>query len=326
MGKLNKKGTLLLLVLIGLVMCPLWDVVLSADYPNKPIELIIPWPPGGRTDTGSRILAPYLEKYLGAPVVVINKVGGGGVPGMMYVRDAKPDGYTISCGGYSLSFFQYWKPEGLLLWDYIWIAQTYWTPVVVAVNTKSPFNTLNELMDYAKAHPGKLRHGNTGTGSSTYFATEAFSRKFGIKFTQVPYKGEGPAVIGIGAGEVDFAFGLYVAFRPLIEEGKLRVLAVADEKRNPFYPEIPTFREKGFDFVMPAWEDVHASKGIPKNVYDKLSEGCKKALTDPELIERYAKIGLNASYQSGPEFTEWLKSWDDWAKKIIFEIGQEQKK
>jgi len=326
MDKLNKIGILFFLLLVIFVMWPCSEVALSAEYPTKPIELVIPWPAGGRTDIGTRMIAPFLEKYLGTPVVVINKVGGGGIIGMIYIRDARPDGYTICSGGQALSYFQYQKPEGLSLWDYTWIARTYWTPMVVAVNTKSPFKNLKELMEYSKANPGKLRHGNTGTGSTTHLASEKFSKKFKIKFTQVPYKGEGDTVKGIGTGEVDLAFGLYVAFRPLIEDGQLRILGVIDEKRDPHYPQIPTFREQGFDYIEPAWEAIHGPKGLPKNVYDKLSEGCKKALTDPELIEKFAKIGLNISYQTGPEFTEWLKSWDKEVKDIIFELGLQFKK
>ena len=326
MERLNKKGTLLFLVLVSLMIWPFSDVALSAEYPTKPVELVIPWPAGGRTDIGTRMIAPFLEKYMGVPVVVINKVGGGGIIGMIYLRDAKPDGYTITSGGQALSYFQYQKPEGLSLWDCTWIARTYWTPMVVAVNIKSPFKNLKELMEYAKANPGKLRHGNTGTGSTTHIASEKFSKKFKIKFTQVPYKGEGDTVKGIGTGEVDLAFGLYAAFRPLVEDGQLKILGVADGKRDSHYPQISTFREQGFDHIEPAWEAIHSPKGLPKNVYDKLSEGCKKALIDPELIEKFTKIGLYISYQPGPEFTEWLKSWDKEVKDIIFELGLQFKK
>jgi tripartite-type tricarboxylate transporter receptor subunit TctC len=312
--------------LIGLLICPSWERVFAADYPTKPIELVIPWPAGGRTDTGTRLLAPFLEKAMGVPVVVINKVGGGGLIGMNFVRDTKPDGYTISCGGQALSYYQYEKPGFATLWDYTWIARTYWTPMVLAVNTKSQFKTLKELVEYAKANPRKLKHGNTSTGSTTHIASEKFAKKYGLKFTQVPYKGEGPAVIGIGTGEVDFAFGLMVAFRPLVEEGKLRILGVADEKRDPLYPSVPTFKEEGFAFTEPTWEAIHSPKGLSKEVYEKLSAGCKKALTDRELIQKYAKVGLNLSYQPGSEFTEWLKGWDKDVKEMIFDLGLEAKK
>lgn len=326
MERLNKKGTLLYLVLVNLLMLMLSGMVLSADYPTKPIEFIVPFASGGRTDLAARMIAPFLEKHLGVPVVVINKVGGVGVIGMNYVRDAKPDGYTICSGGQAMILFHYQKPSAPSFLDYTWISRTYLTPLVLVVNTKSPFKILNDLMEYAKAHPGKLKHGNTGSGNTTHIATEKFAKKFGIKFTQVPYQGEGPAVRGIGAGEVDLVFGLMAAFRPLVEAGELRVLGVADEKRNPLYPEIPTFREQGIDHVEPFWECIHTPKGLPKNVYDKLFEACKKALTNPELIENAGKIGLNINYQPGPEFFEMLKSWDKGAKEIIFELGLQLKK
>ena len=326
MKNFNFKGVILFTVLTGLVMLSVCDVVLSADYPTKPIELVIPWPAGGRTDIGTRIIAPYLEKYIGTPVVVINKVGGGGIIGMNYIRDAKPDGYTICSGGQALSYFQYQKAESPSLWDYTWIARTYWTPMVVAVNVKSPFHTIKDLVEFARANPGKLRHGNTATGSTTHIASEKFSKEFKIKFTQVPYKGEGDSVKGIGTGEVDLAFGLYVAFRPLVEGGQLRILGVAAEKRDPLYPQIPSFQEQGYEHVEPTWEAIHTPKNLPKNVYDKLFEACRRAITDPEAIEKFGKIGLSMSYQPGPEFTEWLKGWDKEVKEMIYELGLQIKK
>lgn len=293
----------------------------AAGYPTKPVELVIPWPPGGRTDLAVRTMAPYLEKYLGQPAVVINKVGGAGIIGMSHVRDARPDGYTISSGGMALSLFQYQKPPGLSLWDYTWIARTYWTPMVIAVNAQSPIKTAKDLVERARAAGGKLRHGNSGTGSTTHLASEAFGRKLGLKFIQVPYKGEGPAVIGLGSGEVDFSFGLMVAFRPLVEAGKLRIVGVADQTRDANYPDIPTLAEQGFAFSEPAWEAIHAPKGLPKDVLDKLPEACQKALTDGELKQKFAKMGLNLSYQAGPQFTEWLRTWDKQVKELIFELG-----
>lgn len=130
--------------------------------------------------------------------MVVNKVGGGGLVGFAYLRDAKPDGYTLSYGGQGVGMYQYTKPPGVSLWHYTWIAQIYWTPMVLVVNTKSPFNTLKDLVEYARTNPRKLRHGNTGTGSSTHIASEGFAKKWGIKFTQVPYQGEGDTVKGIG--------------------------------------------------------------------------------------------------------------------------------
>jgi len=313
-----------LVLLLGLLSSE--GKALSAGYPSKPVELVIPWPAGGRSDISTRLMAPFLEKNLGVPVVVINKVGGGGILGMAHVRDAKPDGYTLSSGGMAMANFQYQKPGNLSLWDYTWIARVYWTPQVLAVNVKSPFKDLKGLVDFAKANPGKLRHGNTATGSTTHMCSEDYAKKFGLKFTQVPYKGEGDTVKGIGSGEVDFAFGLMLVFRPLLEDGKLRILGVADEKRNPLFPQVPTFREQGYDFSAPTWEALHAPKGLPPDVYQKISEAARKSLTDPDLIGKFGKIGMNISHQAGSEFTEWLKTYDKEIKDLTMELGLQYKK
>lgn len=319
MDKLSKKGPVMFLMLVAFIW-PLFggNVALSAEFPTKPIEIVIPWSAGGRSDIGSRTMAPFLEKYLGVPVVVINKVGGAGLVAFAYLRDAKPDGYTISYGGYGVLLLQYTRPEGVVsLGHYTFIAQVYSAPMVVTVNTKSPFNTLKDLVEYGRTNPGKLKHGNTTTGSSSHIASEGFAKKHRIKITQVPYKGEGDTAKGLAAGEVDFCLGLYISFRPLIESGHLRVLGVADANRNPLYPQIPTGKEEGFDFSFPNWEAIFAPKGLPQNVYDKLSEACKSALENPQLKESYAKMGLNILYRPGPELTQYIKSWDKDSRDLI---------
>jgi tripartite-type tricarboxylate transporter receptor subunit TctC len=322
----RKNGMLLFLVVVGLMVWSSGHGALAAEYPSETVKYTIPWPPGGRTDLTSRMIAPYLSKYLGVPVTVINKVGGAGVVGMSHVRDAAPDGYTVSQGGQSLVMAQYEKPGFLSIWDYTWIARIYWTPVVLAVKAKSPFKNMKELMDYARANPGKLRHGNTGTGSTTHLACERFAKQFGVKITQVPYRGEGPAVIGLGGGEVDMAFGLMVAFRPLRDEGKVRIIGVAGEKRNPLYPDVPTLREQGVDYTEMAFETIHTPRCLPKNVYDKLFDACRKTLTDPELVKKFGKVGLNMSYQSGPEFVKFMKGFNRRTRDLIYDLGVQLKK
>ncbi len=313
-----------IILIMAVILFP--QLTLPADYPSKPVEVLLPWPAGGRSDVAARMFAPYLEKYLGVPVVVINKVAGGGVVGMLQLKDTTPDGYTFSFGGMAMCNFQYMKPGKLSLWDYIWIGRDHYTRMVLAVKENSPFKTVKEIIEYSKANPGKLRHGNTATGSTTHLCSEDFAKKFKIKFTQVPYPGEGPLTKGIGAGEVDIAFGLMLPLRPMVENKKITIIGVASEKRNPLYPEIPTFREQGVDFVSMTWDAMMAPKGIPENVYKKLSEVCKKTFSDPELIEKCGKLGLNISYQPGPEFVEWLKIYDKEMKGLIYDLGLELKK
>lgn len=294
-------------------------------YPSKQIDLMIPWPTGGRTDVSIRMIAPYLEKALGQPVVIHNKVGGAGLVGMTAVRDAAPDGYTISTGGIAMASIQYQKSNAPMLWDYTWLARTYSTPLVVAVPADSPFRNAKELVDYARANPGKVTHANSGTGSSTHLASAGMAKKLGIRIGQVPYKGEGPAVVGLAGGEASFSLGLMPAFKTLLDAGKLRILGVADTRRSPLHPELPTLAEQGVDFVSIAFEALHMPKGASPEVLAKLRSAAQQALNDAELRERLATIGLNLAYQDGPEFVEWLKQYDKETKALMTELGMVQK-
>lgn len=293
----------------------------AQSYPTKSIEMVIPWATGGRTDTMVRMLAPYLEKELGQPVVVVNKTGGGGLVGMTFIKNAPPDGYLISSGGVALSSMQYQRKTDLSLWDFTWFAQVYSTPLVVAVPASSPFKSVTELVEYANANPGKLRHSNSGTGSSTHLASAIMGKRLGFEVTQVPYKGEGPAVVGLSGNEGDFALGLMVAFRPFVEDSRLRILGVAASERDPNLPEVPTLKEQGVPFEYYVFEALHVPNGTPKPVLDKLSVAAKNALSNPELIEKFAAVGLNAAYLDEASFTTWLKGWDADMKTIMQELG-----
>jgi len=295
------------------------------EYPSKPVTYTIFWPPGGRSDIVARMVSPFLEKYLGTPAVVNNNVGGAGVIGHKVVKEAKPDGYTLAQSGTSV-MFQYTKP-GINIWDYTWLANIYSAPFFIAVPSNAPFKTLKELVDYGKANPKKLRHGNSGTGSTTHLGSESFGRKAGIEFTQIAYKGEGPSVIGIASGEVDVAFGVIAAFQQMIEAGKLRILALCDERRHPKYGQIPTCKELGYDFEWDAWEAIFGPKGLQENrgVYPKLSEAIRKAIHDPELNHKMSAIGLDIRYRTGEELEKWLKENDRETKKIIFDLGLQYK-
>jgi tripartite-type tricarboxylate transporter receptor subunit TctC len=293
----------------------------AQSFPTKPVELTIPWPPGGRTDIMVRLLAPFLEKELGQPVPVVNRVGGAGVTGMNFFKNSRPDGYMISSGGIALSSMQYQKSIGVTLWDFTWFARAYSTPMVLAVPGNSPFKTAKEFVEFAKVNPGKLKHGNTGVGSSTHLASEAMAKKFGFKIVQIPYRGEGPAVVGLAGAEADFSLGLMVAFRPFVEDNKLRILGVAAPTRDENIASVPTLKEQGIDFNYQAFEGLHVPNGVPEPVIAKLSEASKNALTNPELKTKFAEIGLNAAYEDGPTFTKWLKGWDADMMAQMKELG-----
>jgi len=272
-----KRIVICLMFSLGLI--GLWiglnipQTMAAEEYPNKPLTYTIFWPPGGRSDIVARMISPYLEKYLGTPVVVNNNVGGAGVP------------------------------------------------------YNSPFKSLKELVDFGKANPKKLKHGNSGTGSTTHLGSAAFGMKFGCEFTQIAYKGEGPAVIGIASGEIDLSFGPMAAFKQMVEAGKLRILANCAPKRSKQHSQIATTRELGFDFAWDAWEAIFGPKGLPENktVYPKLSEAVKKAILDPELDQKLLAIGLDVQYKPTDELEKWLKEDDKEIKKITFDLGLQNK-
>jgi tripartite-type tricarboxylate transporter receptor subunit TctC len=322
--KIYKVFFILVTIIVGNILT--LPPIFADNYPNKPIEVMLPWPAGGRSDVAARIFAPYLEKYLGVPVVVTNNVGGGGVVGMVQLRDSVPDGYKISFGGQAMSNFQYMKPGNLSLWDFTWIGRDHFTPMVLAVKANSQFKTVKDIIEYARKNPKKIKHGNTATGSTTHLCSAEFEKKFNIEFTQVPYPGEGPLTKGIGSGEVDIAFGLMLPFRPMIENKNITIIGVSSEKRNDLYPEIPTFKEQGIDFVSTTWDAMMAPKGIPENVFKKLSDACRQTFSDAELIEKMGQLGLNISYQPASEFTKWLEEYDKNLKSLIYELNLQLKK
>lgn len=328
----NQKIQSLLLIVVSLILGSFFigftpNLANAAEeYPNKPVTYTIFWPPGGRSDIVARMLSPYLEKYLGTPVIVNNNVGGAGVIGHKVVREAEPDGYTLAQSGTTV-MFQYTKP-GISIWNYTWIANIYSAPFMIAVPTNSPFKSLKELVDYGKANPKKLRHGNTGTGSTTHLGSASFGMKTGVEFNQIPYKGEGPSVIGIASGEVDVSFGPMVAFRQMVEIGKLRILAICANKRDTKQsPQIPTCKELGYDFIWDAWEAIFGPKGLQKNkaVFPKLSEAVRKAIMDSELDRKLFSVGLDVQYRAGDELENWLKENDKDIKKVIYDLGLQYK-
>jgi tripartite-type tricarboxylate transporter receptor subunit TctC len=300
---------------------PLASPAFAQDFPSRPIQMVIPWPPGGRTDIAVRLLAPYLQRELGQPVVVINRGGGGGLTGMAHVRSAAPDGYTISSGGIALSSMQYERQTDLTLWDFTWFARIYSTPMVLAVPGDSPFRDLRSLIEFARANPERLFHGNSGTGSSTHLASEAMARRFDFRVTQVPYSGEGPVVVALATRSIQFSLGLMVAFRSMVQDGSARILGVAAPERDPLVGDVATFREAGFDFTYMAFEALHVPNGVPQPVLARLSRAAEAALTDPGLAERFAAVGLNLAYMDGPRFTSWLREWDVQMRSLVSDLG-----
>ncbi|PIT79631.1 tripartite tricarboxylate transporter substrate binding protein [Limnohabitans sp. 15K] len=292
----------------------------AQDYPNKPIRLVLPFPPGGVTDLLARALAEKLAPRLGQPVIVDNKPGAGTVLASDLVARAPADGYTLLVAASSLG-------TAPLIYDKVsYDAIKSFTPVtqiasvvhVVVVNPALPVKSVKELIAYAKANPGKLNYASTGTGTSTHLEGELLKSMAGVYMVHIPYRGSGPALIDLVGGQVGVMIDALGSSGPFIKAGKLRALAVTTAKRSQSIPELPTVSESGVPgYEAMPWLGLVAPAGTPQPVVDRLHREVAKVLEDPEIRERFKGWGLDIIGNTPAEFTSFLRrDVDQWASVI----------
>jgi len=256
----------------------------AQDYPNKPINLVIQYPPGGSTDLTARALAIGAKKYLGQPVVCENKAGGGGTVGVALVAAKPGDGYTIGIVTSSptmayhmgkLNFHPLNDLTPIMRWG------NYLFGIVVRAD--SQWKTIQELLQYAKQNPEKISYGSPGVGTPPHLAMEEFSLVSGLKFTHIPAKGIAENNTALLGGHIDMVSDSS-GWAPLVDAGKFRLLATWGEKRCARYPDAPTIKEAGYDVVARSHLGVIGPKGMPKPILNKLHDALKKAMDDPEVV------------------------------------------
>jgi len=305
--------------LTGLLLA-LFVTALSAQdaYPTKPITMIVPFPPGGVADIVGRPLAASMEKTLRQPVVVVNRTGAGGAVGMAAVAKSAPDGYTILMALSSISIFPVsdrinGKAPAYEMSDFAPIALITADPTVLVVRTDSPWRTLKEFVATAKAYPGTVNYSSSGVYGTLHVAMEIFANAAGIKLFHVPYQGGGPAVTALLGGQVHALASGPAAAVGQIKGGKMRALASWSTKRLDLLPEIPTFKELGYDAEFYIWSGVLAPASTPVPVINRLREAVREAANSAEFRGVMDKVSTPVSYLDAPEFK---KYWDADAARL----------
>jgi tripartite-type tricarboxylate transporter receptor subunit TctC len=279
-------------------------------YPNRPIRMVVPFPPGGPTDTMARIVSERLGAVLGQSIVVENKSGAGGSIGAKTVAAADPDGYTvlITPAGSLTTGPAVQKDIG---YDpakvFVPVAELVESPLIMAVRADLPATTLAEVVAYAKANPGKLSWGSQGFGTAPHLVAELFKLEAGVNIVHVPYRGTAPMLAAILAGEIQMVADPMFTVLPHIQSGKLRALAIAGTQRSAKLPGVPTTAEAGFPkLVSPFWLGVVAPAGTPPAVIDKLNAAMRDALNQPETRARLAALGTDVKIDTPEAFGKML--------------------
>jgi tripartite-type tricarboxylate transporter receptor subunit TctC len=289
-----------------------------AEYPDKPIRMIVPFPPGGTVDLMGRLASQMLTDALGQSVVVENYGGAGGAIGGQRAAHSPPDGYTLAVGSTStLSINPFFMQVGYEpLKDFTPITLMAFVPHVLVVNKDLPVSNLKEFLAYAKAHDGKLNFGSSGIGTPHHVAGEMFNELTGLHIVHVPYKGTAPALSDVLSGRLAMMSVELDIARPYIQSGQIKVLGIATQQRNPAAPDIPTVEEAGLKgFLVTSWYGIVGPAGMPKPIVDKLSATLAKALAQPATRDKLLSMGATPVGGTPAEFGKFLVTekakWND---------------
>ncbi len=281
-----------------------------AEYPKQPIEMIVAYSAGGGTDTAARTLAPFIEKYLGegASISVINRPGAGGEVGFTELSQADPDGYTIGfINTPNILTIPISRDTRYTMEDIQAVANVVYDPGAFNVLPDSEFTSLDELVSYAKENPGEVTYGTSGVGGDDHLAALQFSRAAGIEMRHVPFSGAADVRAAALGGHIDMAVLNISEAIELVEQGELVSLGQMGEERWEGAPEVPTFKEQGFDVVMGSDRGVGAPAGIPQEALDALQNAIAQTVEDPEFLEAASKQALPLNYQDSAEFQAYLE-------------------
>ncbi|MFW7342172.1 tripartite tricarboxylate transporter substrate binding protein [Pollutimonas sp. H1-120] len=281
-----------------------------AAYPDKPISLVVGFAAGGPTDVLARVLAAEIGKDLDQSVVVENKPGAGSNLAARYVARANPDGYTLLMVAVTSAINQtlYSNPGFNLATDFKPVALGAKVPSVLVVNPELPVKTVQELVDYAKANPGKLNFGSSGNGTSIHVAGEMFKSEAGIDVMHIPYRGSAPAATALVGGQISFMFDNVPSIWPFVESGRLRALAVTTAERIDRSPDLPTMAESGFPtFDVSSWYGLAAPANTPDEIVKRLNESVQRVLSKPDVQEQLKRLGVMYEKTTPQSFGQFIQ-------------------
>ena len=282
-----------------------------AQYPQKPVKLVAPYPPGGSADILSRALALKMTESLGQPVVVENRAGAAGNIGTEFVAKSAPDGYTLLVGTvatHAINPFVFDKLPFDPVRDFAPITPIAQNAIALAAHPSAPAATVRELVEYAKRNPGKLSFGSSGNGTPMHLAGEQLKSIAGIDLLHVPYKGAGPAVADLLGGQIPYAFVSLATVLPHLASGKLKAVGVIESARSPAAPQVPTLGETLPGFALSSWLGLFAPGGTSSAIVNQLNAAALKALQAPELKERLDAQGLDVITSTPAAFAERVKA------------------
>lgn len=293
----------------------------AQSYPTKGIELVVPYAAGGGTDLVARAFADQAKKHLPQSIGVVNKTGGAGAIGLTDIATARPDGYKIGMGTVELTMLPHMGLAAFTADDFTPICRLNAEPSAITVSVDAPWKTVEEFMAYAKANPGKVRIGNSGTGAIWHIAAAALETRLGTTFNHIPYDGANPAVTALLGNHIEAVTVSPPEVVSHVRAGKLRILAVMGDERAKGFDDVPTLKEKGIDLQVATWRGLVVAKKTPANIVSVLGDACAKTTAEDSFKEALAKMNLTWAYLDSAKYGEAIKKDNVFFKETMTKLG-----
>jgi tripartite-type tricarboxylate transporter receptor subunit TctC len=292
----------------------------AAEFPTKEVQIIIPWAAGGATDLIFRALAPHAGKFLGRAVVVVNRPGGGSAVGYTEGAQAGPDGYTLTSAVTPLAILPHQVTTAYTFKNFEPVINVVSDPSMFLIRSDAPWKGIREFLDYAKKNPNMITVGNSGAGGGVHLVALAFENAVGVKFNHIPFSGGGPSVTALLGGHVNAVSVSPPEGIPQLQAGKFKIISLFADKRLEMFPDVPTVKEQGIDFVMGMWRGLVAPTGTPLDVIQKLHDAFKQGMEEPAFKKNAKDMSIHLRYLGPEDFGKLMAADHEFYGKLIKQI------